>query len=163
MNRKNILVYGLLLLACNLIYAHDFELTTNGHKLYFIITDSRNLKAEVTYNGSITNTVPGHYEGRLTIPEKVKYNGKVYTITGITAKAFSGADKLSGVEMPSTIVRIGDFAFEGCKGLKNIVFPKSLKIIDKKAFWICDNLKGCSLSATVLPTSPLVANGKRWI
>ena len=140
MNRKNILIYGLLLLACNLIYAHDFELTTNGHKLYFIITDSRNLKAEVTYNGSITNTVPGHYEGRLTIPEKVKYNGKVYTITGITAKAFSGADKLSGVEMPSTIVRIGDFAFEGCKGLKNIVFPASMPKMGEGVFFKCDSI-----------------------
>ena len=140
MNRKKILIYGLLLLACNLIYAHDFELTTEGYKLYFVITDDRNNMAEVTYSGSITNPAPCHYEGRLAIPEKVKYKNKVYTISGITAKAFSGADKLTAVEIPSTIVRIGDFAFEGCKALKNIVFPAAMPKIGEGVFFKCDSI-----------------------
>lgn len=140
MKIKNILFCMVALLWCNMTQAHDFELDIDGQKIYFVITDNNTPKAEVTYNGSIVNATPGHYEGDLAIPQNVKFNNKIYTISGITAKAFSGATKLRSVKLPGTIKRIGDFAFENCRSLKNIVFQSQAPIMGEGVFFKCDSI-----------------------
>lgn len=87
----------------------------------------------------------------LVIPEKVKVDGKVYTvkavgedegwrsknILGIKAKDAKETSKYKSITLPDTIEEIKDNAFEGVfyrNEVGNIVFPDSLKKIGERAF-----------------------------
>ena len=120
--------------------AHDFVVTINNQKIYFAIVDDAANTAIVTYQGSIANFKPSEYAGELVVPAKVKHNNKVYTIVGIGAKAFSGAQKLTGIILPNNITEIGNFAFEGCSALEKIVFPNKQPKFGQGTFFKCDKI-----------------------
>lgn len=145
--RKFILSTAILLMACSMVQAHDFVVTLDGQKVYFNIKSKKNRTAEVTYNGSIANGHPTYYEGELTIPDKVKHDNVVYSIVGISAKAFSGVDKLTGIILPSGISSIGDFAFEGCTSLSKIIFPGNEVKFGQGVFFKCDKIQDISLGS----------------
>lgn len=144
---KKSFLFSFLLLLGGIMYAHDFTATINGHKIYFNITSNFNKTAEVTYNGSITNNQCSYYEGDLDIPAKVRYNNEVYSIVGVGAKAFSGADKLTGVAFPSAIEYIDDFAFEGCTSLSRIIFPGQAVTFGEGVFFKCDKIQDISFGS----------------
>ena len=93
----------------------------------------------------------------LVIPSTVTYEGKVYNVTRIGFDAFNQCDKLTFVDIPSSVKTIGGgafyfcssltsitlkeglehiewYAFENCRSLENITFPNSLKTIGNYAF-----------------------------
>lgn len=53
---------------------------------------------------------------------------------------FSDCIKLSKINIPPTVKKIGDYAFSGCSSLKEIEIPSSVKTIGLKAISDCDNL-----------------------
>lgn len=144
---KRIILLAWLLFLGSLAQAHDFVVTLDGQKVYFNIKSQKNRTAEVTYNGSIAQHAPSYFEGELTIPEKVKHNDIVYTVTGIGSKAFSGADKLTGIILPSGIQTIGDFAFEGCTSLSKIIFPGGIVKFGQGVFFRCDKIQDISFGS----------------
>lgn len=144
---KKLLISALLLAAAGSAQAHDFVVTLDGQKVYFNITDQRACTAEVTYNGSIADHRPTDFEGELNIPAKVRHDNKVYTVTGIGAKAFSGAERLTGITMPAGIKSIGDFAFEGCSSLSKIIFPGNVVKFGQGVFFKCDKIRDVSLGS----------------
>lgn len=147
MKLQRFIISAMLLMACGIAQAHDFVVTIDGQKVYFNVKSKTNKTAEVTYNGNIANGMPTYYEGELTIPNKVKHNNTVYSVTGISAKAFSGADKLTGVIMPSGISVIGDFAFEGCTSLSKIIFPGNEVNFGQGVFFKCNKIQDISLGS----------------
>ena len=121
--------------------AHDFEIgTKDGQRLYFNITDSVKRTVEVTYSGSITSRSRNDYKGTLKLTPQVRYKNKIFSITAIGAKAFSGSTELTSVELPSGILHIDDFAFEGCSKLTRIAFPSNAIKIGTGAFFGCRSL-----------------------
>ena len=58
--------------------------------------------------------------GALNIYETFNYNGKTYTITGISRYAFMNNTALTSLSIPATVTRIEDHAFDGCSGLTSI-------------------------------------------
>lgn len=147
-SRKYVVLLTMLLLwGCSIAYGHDFVVTINGQKVFFSIKSSKNRTAEVTYNGSIADAKPTYYEGDLTVPDKVKHQDVIYTIVGVSAKAFSGADKLTAVTLPSGIVSIGDFAFEGCTSLRKVIFPGNEVKFGQGVFFKCDKIQDVSLGS----------------
>lgn len=147
MKQIRFILSAMLLMACSIVQAHDFVVTIEGQKVYFNVKSKTNRTAEVTYNGSIVNGLPSYYEGELTIPDKVKHNNTVYSVVGISAKAFSGADKLTGIIMPSGISVIGDFAFEGCTSLSKIIFPGNDVKFGQGVFFKCNKIQNISLGS----------------
>lgn len=137
----------LLLAAGGFAHAHDFSVTLNGQKIYFNITSRQNRTAEVTYCGSIADRRSCDCEGELNIPAKVKHDNTIYDIVGIGAKAFSGADRLTGIVLPSGITSIGDFAFEGCTSLSKIIFPGNSVKFGQGVFFKCDKIRDVSLGS----------------
>lgn len=131
----------LLLTVCTLGSAHDFTVTVEGQKLYFKIRSEKNKTVALTYNGSIADAKPTDYSGELTVPEKVRHNDVIYTVTSISDKAFSGAEQLSGIILPSGLKSIGDFAFEGCTSLEKIIFPGGEIKLGEGVFFKCDKIK----------------------
>ena len=127
--------------------AHDFAVNINGQQVYFDVTNELKKTAVVTYNGSIAQQMPTDYKGELTIPTRVEYNGKKYTVVGIGAKAFSGAEKLTGVVMSTRLTTIGDFAFEGCTALEKVIFPGNQVKFGQGVFFRCDKIENVTLGS----------------
>ena len=93
--------------------------------------------------GSLASVVSVEMTGAssLTIPETFTYNGWLYTITSLadsssnaTSVFYPSISYLTGVTMPNTIRRIGDFAFASCTNLNNITIPSSVTSIGTSAF-----------------------------
>ena len=88
------------------------------------------------------------YEGtaeEVTIPTKVNDQGIDYRVTAIGNDAFSGhgkaeEDKLTSVDMPHTVISIGDSAFRDNK-LTEVVIPLSVNSIGASAFQDNPDLK----------------------
>ena len=83
------------------------------------------------------------------IPDSVTYNWKKYPVTKIGNEAFNGYkmgnDSLRAVQLPKTLVSIGNNAFVNCKRLKEMIVPSSVKEICASAFYGCDSIKKMSL------------------
>lgn len=66
-------------------------------------------------------------------------------ITSIGDEAFGWVmpyyPRLKTVEIPNTVINIGDFAFTSCCELKNIQIPNSVTSIGYAAFSLCDSLE----------------------
>lgn len=144
--RKFILT-TVLAAVVGIVSAHDFVVTINGQKVYFDIKSQKKKTVEVTYNGTAGKVKPVYYEGELDIPEKVKHNNTIYTVVGVGAKAFSGADGLTGVTFPAGVATIGDFAFEGCTSLNRIVFPGKGVKFGQGVFFRCNKIENVSLGS----------------
>lgn len=144
---KKIVAVVVLMCGCIYAYAHDFVVTIDAQKIYFSITSEKNQTVEITYKESIAGGQPSYFEGELTIPAKVKHNNKIYAVVGIGAKAFSGADKLTGVIIPAGLKTIGDFAFEGCAALNKIIFPGNEVKFGQGVFFKCNGIRDVSLGS----------------
>lgn len=129
--------------AAGTIFASDIKVGAIWYNF-----DDATETAEVTFKGSEAD-YDNRYKGSVTIPEKVKYNGKEYTVTSIGEEAFFGCEKVTAVTLPNTITSIGELGFYDCLALSKIVIPASVTNIDKKAFWLCLNLLNVELPTTV--------------
>lgn len=76
----------------------------------------------------------------LIIPEQVRIDGKIYTVTGIGYGLFDSYKNLKSVVIPSSVTTIDDYAFYYCTGLKKIFIPNSVTTIGAKAFSGCVDL-----------------------
>ena len=102
-------VAAVLLLSAATAMAHDFEV--NG--IYYN-KNSDGTSVSVTYEGYDTNSTDNEYSGAVTIPAKVTYSGKTYSVTYIGYGAFFGCHGLTSVEIPNSVTSIGKSAFENC-------------------------------------------------
>ena len=142
MKTLNALLFGVVLATvATTARAHDFSVTLGGSRLYFKVTSKAARTAEVTYKGSITSKTPCEVTGVVEIPSKVRHDSLVYTVNAIAPKAFSGATELTGIVLPSTIVKIGDFAFEGCSSLASVVYPGKQPTLGEGVFFGCTSLR----------------------
>jgi hypothetical protein len=86
------------------------------------------------------------YNGDITIPESITYDGIKYTVQSIGTNAFRDCSGLTSIFIPNTVTFIGDNSFMDCKGLTEIVLPSSVQTINGDAFLNCENLKSVTLS-----------------
>lgn len=84
--------------------------------------------------------------GDIVIPETFEYGGKKYKITAIGKNAFQSNKKITSVEIPSTVKKIGSHAFFECTKLKTIKMSKMDSIGDS-AFAYCSSLKKVIINA----------------
>ena len=71
------------------------------------------------------------------IPEKIKYEGRRYTVTSIRSGAFEYCSSLASVVIPSSVTCIELYAFSGCRSLASVDIPNSVKSIGDAAFYGC--------------------------
>ena len=77
----------------------------------------------------------------LVIPSTVTYEGKVYKVTRIGFDAFNQCDKLTFVDIPSSVKTIGVGAFNFCSSLTSITLKEGLEHIEWNAFEDCRSLE----------------------
>lgn len=99
--------------------AITFQVLSESEKTCIVARDENGNKA-----------VPQETTG-VTIPKTA--NG--YTVTGIGENAFSYCEKLSWVNLPSTLITIGDNAFHWCSKLQSISIPDKVTTIGNTAFY----------------------------
>ena len=87
----------------------------------------------ILYDKPVTKMlyIPSRISGNITIP---------HGVTNIDDFAFQSR-RITNVEMPSSIVSIGNGAFSYCHKLKSIVIPKSVISIGNLAFVSCSELE----------------------
>ena len=110
----SILLAVLMSMAASMASAHDFEV--DG--IYYQITSSTTpYTVAVSYEGPSWDYSSDEYTGRITIPETVSYNGKVYSVTSIGYEAFRYCRGLTSVTIPNSVTSIGYYAFSWCHHL----------------------------------------------
>lgn len=96
-------------------------------------------------NGNATvGAVSYDLSGNIVIPETL--DG--YTITEIAHSGFTGT-KITGVVIPDTVTRLGDYAFSYCPNLKNADIPYSVTSLGEGTFKECPSLKSVFIPDTV--------------
>ena len=96
----------------------------------------------ILYNSDKTTLIafPNGIGGEFTIPESV---------INIGSYAFSGAYKLTKVNMYNTVTAISQSAFQGCFSLNEIRLSDNLAVLGKKALANCVELRDLHLPASL--------------
>ena len=129
------------------------------------------LKFKVLTETTAEVTEENCVEGSVTIPSKVVIDGKRYSVVSIADYAFKNCKDLTGITIPSSVVKIGTGAFQssglttielpssitsiglslflGCSDLVSVKIPSSVESIGENAFVSCTNLTNLELSSSV--------------
>lgn len=125
---KQIIVKVTMLLAVLMAsvktFAYDFEV---DGIYYNILSDTR---CEVTFK----NHDDSNYEGSVTIPEQVTYDGITRMVTAIGVYAFGACKNLTSVNIPNSVTVIGNSAFLACTNLTKVNMGNSVSTIGNDAF-----------------------------
>ena len=104
----------------------------------------------------------------IIVPQKIRIDGKIYTVTSIGENAFLGCGGLTNIEIPKSVTNIGTWAFSYCSNLEpkllvydkgtkcygwigdkekctEVVIPESVTSIGEKAFYFCSSLTGINI------------------
>lgn len=115
----------------------------------------KNSKAEykVLNNNTVAFDKCTSKAASFTVPDAIDVDGRIFTITKISRKAFSGNKKVKTVTVGNNITEIESSAFNGCSKLTTVKFKgKKLKKIGTGAFKNCSKLKSISLLSPSLKT-----------
>lgn len=120
--------------------AYAYDIQVDG--IYYNILSTTDFTCEVT-SGDI------EYQDTVVIPATITYNNRTLDVVGIGGSAFSYDVDLESVEMPNSIVKIGDGAFVECGSIHEIVIPNSVTEIESYAFSNCYKLENVTLSTAL--------------
>lgn len=84
--------------------------------------------------------VSGPNQESVSMPERVAWNDKFYTVTFIGYGAFSSKGSIELLVLPKKLKAIGDKAFYNCYRLKSLTIPESVTSIGDAAFYGCSGL-----------------------
>ena len=132
--RHRIFIFLMLLITALTASARDFEY----EGIIYTVLDEE-AKTVETKQGEVDGYIAKVYtgnsaSGNLTLPSHPKDGEVEYTLTRIGNYGF-WAQSLVSVDIPNTVLTIGDHAFFCCTSLKSVKFPNSLKIIEGAAFY----------------------------
>ena len=85
------------------------------------------------------------YQGAVTIPSSIIYDGTTYSVTSIGVHAFRNCYYLTSVEIPSSVASILQFAFFDCSNLTSLTIPNSVTNIYYRAFQGCRSLTSVTI------------------
>lgn len=101
----------------------------------------------------------GSKSSSITLPSKVKYNKKSYTVNSIGQSCFKNLTALTTLTLPNTVKIIRDYAFSGCKSLTTVNLPEGLTEIRGYAFKGCSSLANITLPNTLTKLGSGVFSG----
>lgn len=118
-------------------------LSANGVEIdgVYYLLDSENYTATVTYpneTAPVWNSAPSTYSGTVIIPDRVTYDGGIYTVNAIGPNAFLGT-RLDSIALTVNITSIGSAAFYDHRGIHYLNLP-NLTSIGNEAFRYCSSL-----------------------
>ena len=93
------------------------------------------------------------------IPSKVKIDGSVYTVTGISNNAFSNCNNLTYVKVSGGVANMGTATFSGCENLETVVLGDGIEKISNSLFSGCASLSDINIPASVTKIDGLAFEG----
>ena len=143
MKTKNAKLWLLLSAILTFATCNAYGFCSDG--IYYNILSETDRTVAVTYLYPNGNS----YSGEITIPKKLIYSGKTYTVTRIGYHAFSYCSSLTSVTIPNSVTSISDGAFEGCQRLTNVTIGNSVTSIGDYAFYNCSRLTAVTIPDSV--------------
>ena len=110
------------------------------YKLY-----SEVMEAEVTEN-------PDKYQGHVSIPDAINYNGRTYSVTSIGDYVFSNSG-LTSVTIGNKVITIGEGAFCITGAMTSVTIGSGVTSIGKYAFGDCRSMTDMICHAENVPTT----------
>ena len=136
----------LLTILMSMVGARALAYDAKIDGIYYNLSET---EAEVTYYSSNYLQNKNAYEGSVTIPKSVNYNGKTYSVTSIGSDAFLCCGNLTSVTIPNSVTSIGSDAFEQCTSLTSVTIPNGVTSIGGCAFCHCSNLTSVTIGNSV--------------
>lgn len=97
--------------------------------------------------------------GDLVVPSAVIYKLEKYTVTTIESFACAECEKITSIQLPSTIDFIGSGAFHDCTSVKSVKITAEYPIISSGAFQGCTSLKNVQISGALHYLEPFTFSG----
>lgn len=88
----------------------------------------------------VTASNAGGYSGDVVVPEEIIIGDETLSVTGVEAYAFYGNSDLRSVSLGEGVTWIGRAAMGDCNGLVRVNLPESLISLGDEAFWGCPML-----------------------
>lgn len=85
----------------------------------------------------------------INIPDTVRIEGTLYTVTSIGNSAFFGCDSVTSITIPESVNRIGNAAFAECTSLTSVTIPSGVTTLNDSLFYGCDSLSSIVISENV--------------
>lgn len=124
------------LFSCISVNAYDFE--SDG--LCYNILSETDRTVETTYYSNNSSLQGNYVSGEITIPEKLIYNDKTYTVIAIGDNTFHDCSNLTSISIPNSVTSIGVKAFIYCSGMTSVFIPTPVNSIGDLAFHGCNKL-----------------------
>lgn len=122
----------------------------------FVITNAAS--KEVAYNAPTNPSTK-----KVTIPDSIVVDGKVYNVTAIADNAFKKNKSVTEVKLGKNITTIGKSAFYGATNLKKITLGATVKSIGSNAFNGCKKLKTLTIKCKNLKSGDIAKNAFKGI
>ena len=89
---------------------------------------------------AVTKGKYSKYSGHVIIPDSVTHKEATYHVTDIESRAFEFSNQMTSIDIPNSVVYIGDYAFGSCEQLTGITIPNGVKQIGIMTFFGCTKL-----------------------
>ncbi|MBS7364327.1 MAG: leucine-rich repeat domain-containing protein [Paludibacteraceae bacterium] len=147
---KKLLASVMAFALCLFVSAADMVVKgKNGEdwKINVVDTSETFLRFKILSDSTVELTNESSCRGHesITIPEKVRIEGKVYTVTSIGYEAFYGCSSLTSINIPEGVTSIGYEAFRECRSLTSIKIPKGVTSIGGLTFNRCSSLTSINI------------------
>jgi hypothetical protein len=148
--KKGLLALGALFAICLSMLATDMVVKQKigkDQKINVVDTSETFLRFKILSDSTVELTNESSCRGHesITIPEKVRIEGKVYTVTSIGYWAFYGCSSLTSINIPEGVTSIGYEAFRECSSLTSIKIPEGVTSIGYSAFSYCKSLTSINI------------------
>ena len=138
---------GLFILILCLLFVTNNSMAEDFYSDVIYYNFLSETAVEVTYSSISSSSYK--YKGNIVIPEKVNYNGVLYTVTSIGDSAFYNCPDLTSITIPNSVTKIEYEAFAFCRGLTSITIPNSVTEIGDRAFQGCTGLTSITIPNSV--------------
>lgn len=93
-----------------------------------------------TYHNFMETAKNSGLKGVVTVPSKIEYQGRKYTVTHIGDYSFKDCPDITKIIIEEGYQQIGNGAFKGCSSLREVVLPTSVWVMYDDIFRDCINL-----------------------
>lgn len=117
-----------------------FAVSCNATAVTNFVVDGIEYSSDDGKYATIVSVNDKDYEGEVTIPVVVNYDGKTYGVKTIGDNACKGREGITKVTISNGITSIGNSAFASCYNVKSLNIPSSVTSIGDSAFFKCCDL-----------------------